>query len=114
MAFSSQPHRPVQRDGEGLADGAVRLFRGRPEGVGGVLDGGAAAVDGVEEGVAVDAGEFLVFGGVLLVVLGFAVGGEQDFDGGDFFRGLEAGKAVGFGAGDEGIRALEEDRAAGI
>ena len=114
MPFSSQPHRPIQRDGEGFADGAVRLFRGGPEGVGGVLDGGAAAVDGVEEGVAIDAGEFLVFGGVLLVVLGFAVGGEQGFGGGDFFRGLEAGEAVGLGAGDEGIRALEKDGAAGI
>lgn len=96
---SSKPHRPIQRDAEGFADGAVGFCVGGPEGVGGVLDGGAAAVDGVEEGVAIDAGELLVFGGFLLLVLGAEVGGEEVFDGFDEFRGLVAGEAVFLGAG---------------
>ena len=110
----SHPHRPRQREAEDLADGAVELFGVGPEGVGGVLDGAAAGVEDVEEFVAVEAGEFLFLGGLLLIAGIAAVGGEQGFNGGDFFRGLEAGQAVGLGAGDEGVAALEEDGAAGI
>jgi hypothetical protein len=85
-----------------------------PDGVGGVLDGGAAGVEDVEEFVAVEAGDFLFLEGFLLVAGFAAVGGEQVLDDFDFLGGLEAGEAVGLGAEDEGIAALEEDGAAGI
>ncbi len=111
---TSEPHRSIQGEAEGFSDGSACFCGGGPKGVGSVLDGGAAAVDGIKKGVAVDAGKFLVLGGVLLEILGAEVGFEQRFDGGDFFRGLEAGERVGLGAGDEGVRALAEDGAAGI
>ena len=113
-AFNSHPHRPGEREGEGFADGAVGFVVPRPDGVGGVLDGAAAGVQNVEEFVAVEAGEFLVFGEVLLGALVAAEGVEEGLDGGDFFRSLEAGEAVGLDAGDEGFRALDENTAVGV
>jgi hypothetical protein len=68
----------------------------------------------VEELVAVEAGDFLFLEGFLLVAGFAAVGGEQILNDFDFLGGLEAGEAVGLGAEDEGIAALEEDGAAGI
>jgi len=39
-------------------------FRGWPDGVGGVLDGGTAGVDNVEKAIPVEAGEFLIADGI--------------------------------------------------
>lgn len=66
----------------------------------GVLEGGAQGVDAFDEGIAGDAfvaGFFLAVG---LVVLGASVGAEVVFHGEDF-RGVEAGKVVCLGEGDE-------------
>jgi hypothetical protein len=110
----SHPHRPGEGEGEGFADGAMGFVVPGPDGVGGVLDGGAAGVEDVEEFVAAEAGEFLVLGDVLLGALVVAEDVEEALDGGDFLRGLEAGEAVGLDAGDEGFRALDEDAATGV
>ena len=110
----SHPHRPGEREAEGFADGAVGFFGVGPDGVGGVLDGAAAGVEDVDEFVAVEAGDFLFLDRFLLVAGFAAVGGEEVLDNEDFLGGLEAGQAVGLGAEDEGIPALEEDGAVGI
>ena len=49
LGLLSHPHRPCQREAEGLADGAVGFLGVGPDGVGGVLDGTAAGVEDVEE-----------------------------------------------------------------
>ena len=79
-----------------------------------MLDGAAAGVEDVDELVAGEVGEFLVLLGFLLLAAVGAVDGEQVLDDGDFFRGLEAGQAVGLGAEDQGVAALEEHGAAGV
>lgn len=58
----SHSHRPVQREAEGFADGAVGFEVPGPDGVGGLLDGGAAGVQDVDEAIPVEAGEFLLQG----------------------------------------------------
>jgi len=79
------PHRPRQRKSEGLADGAVGFVAPGPDGVGGVLDGGAAGVEDMQEAVTVESGEFLFLDGVGLAALVVVVGGEEGRDGGEFF-----------------------------
>lgn len=101
-------------EAEGFAGGAVGFERPGPDGVGGVLDGGAAGVDELDEVIAIEAGGFLGAGGFLLGVLVIAVLGEQGLYGGDGFRGFVAGEVVLPGAGDEGDGALEEIGAAAI
>lgn len=85
-----------------------------PEGVGGELHGGAAVVEHVDEGVAVEAGEAFFLGSLALAVLGGLVGLEEGLEFRDFLRGAEAGKAVGGGAGDEGDGALDKGGAVGV
>jgi len=101
-------------DLEGGADGAGERIGVRPDGIGGVLDGGAAGVQRVDEFVAAEAGEAFSFAAFLLCLLTVLVGGKERLDRVDFLRGAEAGQVIRGGAGDEGGGALDEDGAAGV
>lgn len=110
----SQSQRSRQGETEGFAGGSAGFEGPGPEGVGGVLDDGAADVEGVHEIVAGEAGEFLGAGGFLLGFFFAAVGGEEIFEGGDLFGLFVAGEGVSLGASNQGCGALEEGGAAGI
>lgn len=71
-----------------------------------MLDGGAAGVDYVEDGVVVEAAEFLVAVGFLLSVLAASEGGKEGLNGVEFLRSFEGREAVGGGAGDETVGGL--------
>ena len=109
-----EAHGASEWQGEGFAGGAVRLNGPWPDGIGSVLDDAAAGVEGAHEVVAGEAGEFLGAGGFLLGAFVVAVLGEECVKGGDLLGFFVSGEAVGLGAGDEGIRALEEDGSAAI
>ncbi len=96
---------------EAFAGGGVFAAGVGPEGVGGVLDGDAAGVDFLYEGVALDA---VLLGFLVAFALGGGggfIGGEVGGDLGEGFGGFVAGEGVGGGFEPEGVGVLEEEGA---
>ena len=101
----SEPQGAAEGEVEGLAEGLVGFFGVGPGAVGGVLDGAAAGVDELQQGIAADA-----VGG--LAAVGFVGGGFGPMilaggggDGGEV-GGVIAGEVVGGGFGQEGFGVL--------